>query len=621
MARIRQTISGSIGASENSIVFFPSGGHSHSGQNSSLIDTNVYSVYDFSPTFVGTDINRDRAIKQENNRIAFEELIKRVVNSSILEPAGIRLEPGAFNGNIIRANTITANEISANTITADELVSNIILVNNIIQSNNYSSGNSGWIISNTGSAEFNNVTVRGTVAATSGNIAGWTINTSNITGGSTILYSNGAATFGNTTVFSNGRITNGDFTVSASGTLSATSASISGTITSNSGTIGGWTINTSNITGGSTVLYSNGYINFSTGVISNSVTIGATAASTVVSNAATGASDPAGRINAGATTISGGKIRTGSVDSTNFNWNGTDTYSTAGTRLDLDGGQFVSKNFRIDSSGNVSFAGSGSFSGSVTAGSGSIGGWDITSTRLQKDVNVGGTNYTTFISPTSGIFQYGIYDDSYAEAYIYPGAFSVYAYGARTSITGSSITTDTITAPNYFGTFKGTFDGGAVTSSAGITGRSLSTTNSGNINADGDFFRTATNNIGTANGAAAWWVNAQTGGFLRKAAPSSIRYKEQISDINMDLLDPMRLLSVGVKQFKYKNECLSEDDSFLNKYLIGFIAEDMFDKYPIGATVDEEGRPEAWNYLTIIPAMMHLIQELYKKIEILENGV
>lgn len=180
MARIRQTISGSTGASENSIVFFPSGGHSHNGQNSSLIDTTVYSVYDFSPTFIGTDINRDRAIRQESNRIAFEELIKRVVNSSVLEPAGIRLEPGAFNGNIIRANTITANEISANTITADELVSNIILVNNIIQSNNYSSGSSGWIISNTGSAEFNNVTVRGTVVASNGTIGGWTLNTNSV---------------------------------------------------------------------------------------------------------------------------------------------------------------------------------------------------------------------------------------------------------------------------------------------------------------------------------------------------------------------------------------------------------------------------------------------------------
>lgn len=245
MARIRQTISGSTGASENSIVFFPAGGHSHNGNNSSLIDTTAYSIYDFSPSFVGTDINRDRSIRQESNRIAFEDLIKRVVNSSVLEPAGIRLNPGAFNGNVINANTITANEIASNTVTADNLVSNIVLINNVIRSSNYAAGSAGWIISNTGSAEFNQVTVRGTIAATSGNIAGWTINTSNITGGSTILYSNGY--------------------------INAASGSFTGTISASSGSIGGWTINSGNITGGSTVLYSNGYINATSGSFTGSI--------------------------------------------------------------------------------------------------------------------------------------------------------------------------------------------------------------------------------------------------------------------------------------------------------------------------------------------------------------
>lgn len=244
MARIRQTISGSTGASENSIVFFPAGGHSHNGKNSTLIDTTAYSVYDFSPTFVGTDVNRDRSIRQESNRIAFEDLIKRVVNSSVLEPAGIRLNPGTFNGNVINANTITADQIAANTITADELVSNIVLINNVIRSSNYAAGSAGWIISNTGSAEFNQVTVRGTIEATSGNIAGWTINTSNITGGSTILYSNGY--------------------------INAAAGSFTGTISAASGNIAGWTINSSNITGGSTTLNSNGTVVFgNTTIFSN----------------------------------------------------------------------------------------------------------------------------------------------------------------------------------------------------------------------------------------------------------------------------------------------------------------------------------------------------------------
>lgn len=273
----RYSIAGTTGTSENTIVFIPSGGHSHDGQNSSLINTSAYSVYDFSPTFVGTEINPERAVRQENNRIAFEDLIKRIVNNSVLAPAGIRLDPGSLNGSLIAANTITASQLAANTVTADEiaaatitasqLTANIVLVNNSIQSSVYTAGNAGWRISNIGSAEFNNVTVRGTVVASAGNIAGWTINTSNITGGSTILYSNGTAVFGNTTVFSNGRITNGNFTVAANGVLSATSASISGTITAGSGsTIGGWNIFSSSIesSSGGTVLYSYGAMRIGT---------------------------------------------------------------------------------------------------------------------------------------------------------------------------------------------------------------------------------------------------------------------------------------------------------------------------------------------------------------------
>ena len=221
MARIR--IAGTSGASENTIVFSPAGGHSHNGRNSSLIDSNAYSMYDFSPTFVGTEVNPDRAVRQENNRIALEDTIKRVVNNSVLAPAGIRLEQGSLNGSLIIANTITANQIAANTITADELVSNIVLINNIIRSNNYTAGTGGtggvgWKISNDGSAEFSNVVVRGNIFSNVGTIGGWTISNTSINSGNTYLYSNG-------------QITNGNFSVSNTGVLTATGASFSGTIT------------------------------------------------------------------------------------------------------------------------------------------------------------------------------------------------------------------------------------------------------------------------------------------------------------------------------------------------------------------------------------------------------
>lgn len=160
-------------ASENSIYFYPgSGGHSHNGENSSFIDTSVYSLFDFSWGFVG---DPDRVSSQQRNYDSFKSFIVETVNSSVLQPAGLVLQPGIVNGSahiisrsltteLIAADAITANEIAAGTITANELAANIILVNNLIRSNNYVQGSSGWTIEYDGHAEFNDVYIRGNIA-------------------------------------------------------------------------------------------------------------------------------------------------------------------------------------------------------------------------------------------------------------------------------------------------------------------------------------------------------------------------------------------------------------------------------------------------------------------------
>jgi len=198
MARIR--VSGASGSSENTIIFIPSGGHSHDGVTSSLISTEKYSIYDFSPSFVNSNQSQTRAVRQENNRLAFESLVVNIVNQSVLVPAGIRLNPGTLNASAIIANTITATHIAANTITADELVSNVVLVNNIIRSNNFDgtiasngaitvAGNNGWAISHYGQAAFSNVSIRGTVTSTSGRIGPFTLSSSGLTSVSDNAYS------------------------------------------------------------------------------------------------------------------------------------------------------------------------------------------------------------------------------------------------------------------------------------------------------------------------------------------------------------------------------------------------------------------------------------------------
>jgi hypothetical protein len=170
-------------SSENSLSFFGAGGHSHNGVNSTLIDTTRYSIFDFSLGFVGSQARiNSQSVKQRS----FEDYVIRIINSQVLQPAGLSLDPDTLNGKTIRANTITSTEIQARTITseeirtatitANELTSNIVLVNNIIRSNNFdgtfhangvinSTGTTGWGISYAGSSVFNSATIRGRLTA------------------------------------------------------------------------------------------------------------------------------------------------------------------------------------------------------------------------------------------------------------------------------------------------------------------------------------------------------------------------------------------------------------------------------------------------------------------------
>lgn len=164
------------GTPETSITYYSVGGHNHDGISSTLIDSSKYSIFDFNPSLVGNDRNR-RAL-QDSNFNSFKTFIINTVNESVLSPAGVVLAP----------NSIGATNIISNSITANELAANIVLINNKIQSSNYSNTpgfESGWLIANTGNAEFNNITVRGNI------VGGSSIN---INSNSFIVQSNGSVT-------------------------------------------------------------------------------------------------------------------------------------------------------------------------------------------------------------------------------------------------------------------------------------------------------------------------------------------------------------------------------------------------------------------------------------------
>jgi len=268
----RTSISSSTGAvSENSIVFSPSGGHSHDGQGSSLIDTTKYSIWDFPVNTVYS--TTPRAARQAAHIEQFKNFVVNLVNTSVLEPAGVVLGDNVINANnivagsisseLIAANTIVANNIAANTITTELLATDAITsLNYSYTSGNFSNAGTffnltnGQIVSEQFAIDSSgNAYFAGDISAASGTFTG-DLSGSNISGGTIDI---GGADTTSFHVDSNGNMWLGastyagaatKFRVSNTGVLNATSATISGSITATSGSIGGVVIGSSKIYSG-----------------------------------------------------------------------------------------------------------------------------------------------------------------------------------------------------------------------------------------------------------------------------------------------------------------------------------------------------------------------------------
>jgi len=123
----------------------------------------------------------------------------------------------------------------------------------------------------------------------------------------------------------------------------------------------------------------------------------------------------------------------------------------------------------------------------------------------------------------------------------------------------------------------------------------------------------------TTTNAANTWMSATTG-LTRRSTASSQRYKEDIVDIRTVAdLDPQKLLALPVRAFKYKADYLDSADDRSGSLLPGFIAEEVASVYSIAAD-QVEGVIESWNDRYVVPGLLALIQDLYKRVEILEGN-
>jgi hypothetical protein len=219
---------------ETGIAFFSAGGHSHDGINSSIIDTTKYSIFDFNFGLIST--NSARINNQTKNERAFRDFIMKVINQSVLEPAGVVLQDNIINARNIIAGSITADEIAANTITANNIAANTITSNNI---------------------------AAGTI--TGDLIAAGTITADLIAAGVLVtdeIFLNNGDFWSSNGSFRLGGV-NG-ITYGGSGSIGiGSSVVVSGVLAAIQGSIGGWSVTLNSLSAGNTTLFSNGVINAS----------------------------------------------------------------------------------------------------------------------------------------------------------------------------------------------------------------------------------------------------------------------------------------------------------------------------------------------------------------------
>lgn len=122
-----------------------------------------------------------------------------------------------------------------------------------------------------------------------------------------------------------------------------------------------------------------------------------------------------------------------------------------------------------------------------------------------------------------------------------------------------------------------------------------------------------------------YWVPSGTTDLHRVCyttwSASSEQIKDEIKSIENAELNPQNLYDVDVVQFKYKPDFLEWDDERYGKELIGFVIENLNEKYPIAVDKADEYDPKTWNWNSayMIPAMLKLIQEQHKEIEELKE--
>lgn len=100
---------------------------------------------------------------------------------------------------------------------------------------------------------------------------------------------------------------------------------------------------------------------------------------------------------------------------------------------------------------------------------------------------------------------------------------------------------------------------------------------------------------------------------------SALRFKENIKSELDESLNPKKLYELPIKQFNFKDEY--KEDVIKGDTQIGFIADEVAEIYPNAALYDRDGQVSGWNAHIMIPAILKLIQDQKKQIDVQQKQI
>ncbi len=466
-----------------------------------------------------------------------------------------------------------------------------------------------FLVSSNGAMTASAARITGNITATAGTIGGFNIG-SNLTTGAKSAYNDGAA---GVFIGSTGIGLGSGFSVSSGGTLNASSATISGNITATSGYIGngasGFAINNSHISNNkNSISDSNSGVYIGTDGISLGIgsTFRVTSAGALTATSAT---------IAGAITATSGFIGNGSngfVINSTYIGNGktSSTDGNNGIYIGTDAiGLGPNSAFRVTNAG------------AITATSGTIGGWTISSNSISTNNVVFGSNGNIRSGMTSYNSGTGWYLGNDGTISVGNSAGNKLLWtGTRIEVTGGTYITDSIGVRRTDDSGVLTITGGSGNATGGqidLVGNSA-VSNAGSLTLSSygsGFIQLFTGGSGRllvySNGNASFSNEVSAQSFN---STSSRRFKTNVSPItgSMDLVNKLQGVTFDWKDGRKNND-------------IGFIAEEV-DKILPAVVFKSSGVVDAIDYSKIVALLTEalkeqnvLIKDLQSRIDKLEN--